>query len=169
MRTREVAFFLALAPLIASCHGGGSGFSPTAGSSAGPGQAAFTINVPPKSAGNEAAQSAVVTLVKVNGNAPSSTVSSLAMNLTAATPGCTTALNGGLTCIARLTVPSGQDVFTVATYAGANSSGTQLSNDQVTTAISPSKQTSCVKSPAPAATSASKSVAPNAASHGGAV
>lgn len=150
MRSHPVIVTFSLATFLAACHGGGTSGMPTAaGSSGGPGSAAFTVNVPPQTS-SSIEQSAVVTLLKVNGNSTTGSPVQLAMNLTVTTPGCTAAQGGGLTCIMRITVPSGQDTFSVATYTLPNSGGTQLSNDQVTTAISAAKQTSCIKSPSPA-------------------
>jgi hypothetical protein len=122
------------------------------------GAANFTIAVPPSSAGSQTMASAVVTLLKVNSTS-SQTPTTVKLNLLSSTHGCVPASGGGLTCVARISVPPGSDTFSVTTYSLPNGTGTVVTSDLVTTSITAGKQTNCAKAtPAPAAAATSTAV-----------
>lgn len=137
---------MAICVLLAGCRGnGGSSMMPSVGESKGLGSATFTIAVPPAQKGAaRSMQSVTVALLQVDGKA-SDAVKPMTMNLTPETSGCTLANDGTLNCLARISVPAGNDTFTVTTYAQAGAKGSQVSADRVQTAISAGRSTSCVK------------------------
>ena len=140
-RSRILAAVAALA--LASCSGGGSSPSPSAVRTAGPvstsspvtpttpnASARFTITVPNASTAtsankrspkyiSSATQSAIITLVSVNGAAYTGTPSSIASNLTTTNPNCT---GSPLTCTISAPAVAGTDVFTVVTYDATQTS-----------------------------------------------
>jgi hypothetical protein len=123
---------------MAGCHGGSSSAIPTTPEDstasqlvAAPGLTGsvdFTVTVPATASGSAIPKSMVVTLTQ--GAGPSVKMAPLTMNLSASTYGCQALSTGGLKCVAAVTAPSGNDTFSIATYAGQNGSGTRLSTAQ---------------------------------------
>lgn len=66
----------------------------------------------------------------MQGAGPSIHMAPLTMNLGASTNGCQTLSAGGLKCVVAVTAPSGNDRFSITTYAGQNGSGARLSAAQ---------------------------------------
>lgn len=62
------------------------------------------------------------------------------LNLTASTPGCTSA-PAGLTCQVSVSAPAGSDVFTVTSYSAPNAGGTVLGSGSVAVTATPGQTT----------------------------
>lgn len=143
------AAFLSLT--LGGCHGGGAsgGLMPGGASMASSGKAAFTVFVPSSSTGASASpQSLVVTLSQVNG-ATVAHPTSITMELSAATHGCTALAGGALSCVATLTAPKGNDMFTLAMYSGPNGLGNQISISQAKALVNAAGTTACVPTSSP--------------------
>jgi hypothetical protein len=54
----------------------------------------------------------------------------LTMNLNLSTYGCQSQTGGGMSCIAAVTAPSGNDTFSITTFSGPNGAGSRLSTAQ---------------------------------------
>ena len=76
-----------------------------------------------------------VSVVSVNGAAPSPAIPDVIQALTAATPGCSTA-TGPLICTVNATLPIGAVVLAVTVYQSTDGSGTPLSTSNVSATIS---------------------------------
>src|SRR5581483_1345752 len=127
--------------LLAACRGSGaSGMVPPVSS----GTASFTVSVPPAAGAPPAMQSLIVALQSVDGKS-TATVPPFKMNLSKATPGCALLVDGSLVCTAKLTVPAGNDAFTVTAFKLPNQAGARAYSNTVTTRISGGRATTCVK------------------------
>lgn len=120
------------------------------------GAASFSVYVPPSGSGLTTPQSLVVTLYQVNGSTPDSKPAPFVMNLASNTHGCTAMAGGAVSCTAVVTAPSGNDTFSLSTFAGLNGSGKQLSTTQAKATIKAGATTKCLPGAAasPAPTSA---------------
>jgi hypothetical protein len=134
----------AAAVSMTGCHGGSSSVVPSTGGLGAASQStvtapglsgtvAFTVTVPSTGSGMPIPQSMVVTLVQ--GAGPGVKMSPLTMNLTASTASCQTLSAGGLKCAVAVTAPSGNDTFSITTFAGQNGTGARLSTAQSKTNV----------------------------------
>jgi hypothetical protein len=80
-----------------------------------------------------ATQSIVLTLISVNGSAPSSPVSTT-LNVSGSGSGCTT-VGAKVTCSVTFNAPVGNDVLGAASFGGPNGTGTQLGTATVPTTV----------------------------------
>lgn len=126
---------------MAGCHGGSSSAIPSMPGSASQtianpglsGTVAFTVTVPPAGSGLAIPSSVVISLVQ--GAGAGVKMAPLTMNLKTSVSSCQSLTTGGLKCAIAVTAPSGDDTFSITTYAGQNGSGARLSTAQAKTAV----------------------------------
>lgn len=145
MRRYRAALTAAVLALAAGCHGGGGPGGLPAANQTAPGYASFTVQVPSRDDATATIPlSLVVSVTAVNGTSLAHPTTST-MNLSAQTKGCSALAGGALTCTATVPAPQGKVAFAIATYAGTNGSGAELSTVQTTAAIQSGKTAKCTQ------------------------
>ena len=140
---RFAALALLSCLLLSGCRGGGSSAAIPPVSA---GTASFSISVPPAANGAPLSiQSLSVSLDTVDGREPAAAPRPFEMNLSKASAGCTALIDGSLTCTAKISVPPGNDSFTVTAFALPNEAGARVYSNRVTTHITAGRSTTCVK------------------------